>query len=63
MRKFLIFTLMLVGLLLGQMVQAAIIIGHAQGQVILTEVMDYQCPHCQSMAPIIDHLIATYPDL
>jgi len=37
--------------------QAGIILGNPYGKVSLVEFYDYQCPHCQKMAPIIQHLI------
>ena len=43
--------------------QAAIVIGNPNGKVTLTEVFDYQCPHCHRMYPLIEELIDQHPNL
>lgn len=32
--------------------------GNAKGEVVLVEFMDYACPHCRAMGPVIEQLIA-----
>lgn len=37
--------------------------GNADGAVTLVEFLDFQCPHCKSMGPVIDQLISDNKDL
>jgi protein-disulfide isomerase len=39
------------------------VIGNPDGDVVLVEFLDYQCPHCKKMEPIIDDLIKKNPNL
>jgi len=36
---------------------AVSIAGNPKGKITLVEFMDYECPHCRHMAPVIDELI------
>ena len=38
-------------------------VGHFKTQLTLVEFMDYECPHCRHMAPVIDLLVHKNPDL
>lgn len=49
--------------LMSTSASAAIILGNPNGHVRLTEVYDYQCPHCRKMSPVIDELIQKNRDL
>lgn len=33
-------------------------IGNPQGDIIITEFLDYACPHCRAIAPVIDQAVA-----
>lgn len=37
--------------------------GNPDGKITLVEFFDYNCQHCMNMAPIVDGLIKTNPDL
>lgn len=37
---------------------AAIVVGNPQGQITITEVLDYQCIHCHNMQPFMTWLTA-----
>lgn len=37
--------------------------GNPKGKVTLVEFLDYQCPHCIVMSPVIDSLIKANPEL
>ena len=63
MRKLITCFVLSVSLLWGVTAQAGVILGNSHGTVLLTEVMDYQCVHCQRMAPIIDQLMVSHPEL
>lgn len=39
------------------------ILGNAQGKVTLVEFFDYNCPDCRKVAPIIEQLVTTNPNL
>ena len=41
----------------GHAATSAEIAGNPEGNVTLVEFMDYGCPHCRAMAPIIDQLL------
>ena len=43
--------------------QAAIVVNNPKGNVTLTEVYDYQCPHCHRMYPIVAQLMQNNHDL
>jgi protein-disulfide isomerase len=38
-------------------------IGNPTGKVTVVEFFDYQCPHCTEMAPVMDSLIKSNPDV
>lgn len=42
---------------------ASLIAGHLKTQLTLVEFMDYECPHCRHMAPVIDLLVHNNPNL
>lgn len=42
---------------------AAVVMGNPNGTIELTEIVDYQCPHCQAMSPVIDQLIQQHNEL
>lgn len=52
--KALLFIVILLGFVSSQ---AAIVVGNPNGVVELTEIYDYQCPHCRAMEGVIDVLI------
>ena len=37
--------------------------GNPQGKVTVVEFFDYQCPHCLDMAPVIESIIKSNPDV
>lgn len=37
-------------------------IGPADARMIVTEFMDFTCPYCAQMVPVVDSLLARYPD-
>lgn len=39
------------------------VIGNPQGKVTVTEFFDYQCPHCVEMAPVLEGLIKSNPNV
>lgn len=39
------------------------IAGNPKGKVTIVEFFDYQCPHCVDMAPVIDSIIKTNPNV
>lgn len=42
---------------------AAIVVGNPNGTIELTEIYDYQCPHCRLLTESIDRLIVSHPEL
>lgn len=44
-------------------VNAAIIMGNPKGDIALTEIFDYQCPHCRQMSAVVDALIQHHDNL
>lgn len=36
--------------------------GAEEASLIVTEFMDFTCPHCARLAPVIDSLLVTFPD-
>lgn len=42
---------------------ASPVVGNPQGNVSVVEFMDYQCPHCKDMEPIMNELIKGDPQL
>ena len=55
--------ILLVLFLISSNASAAIILGNPNGHVTLTEVFDYQCPHCRKITPVIQGLIQNNSDL
>lgn len=50
-------------LLVGTASQAAVVIGNPRGEITLVEILDYQCPHCQAMMPVINQLVENNKNL
>lgn len=50
-------------MLVSIVAHGAIVIGNSKGDISLTEIYDYQCPHCQKMYPLILQLIDQKPNL
>lgn len=42
---------------------SAVVIGNPKGDIVLTEIYDYQCPHAKAMAPVIDKFMTQHPDV
>lgn len=63
MKYFMAIILMIVAVCLFHQAYAGIIQGDPKGQISLTEVFDYQCPHCRAEFPIIQKLEANNPTL
>jgi hypothetical protein len=51
------------GLFLSQISQAAILRGNPEGNIELIEVIDYQCPYCESDEPIVDEFLSRHPEV
>ena len=39
------------------------VVGNPKGKITIVEFFDYQCPHCVDMAPVIDGIIKSNPDV
>lgn len=39
------------------------VLGNPQGNITLTEFFDYNCPHCRTMMPVLQRIIAADPQL
>jgi len=50
-------------LVISLVAKGAIVMGNPKGDISLTEIYDYQCPHCQKMYPLILQLIDQNSDL
>jgi len=48
--------ILLIGMWFSIATNAAVVVGNTQGQIVIDEVFDYQCPHCQQMFPIVQSL-------
>lgn len=63
LKRFIIISLLFISSSVVHNALAGIIIGDPKGQISLTEVFDYQCPHCRREYWVIQKLIAKNPSL